>query len=127
MKYGYQNVDELKERSQKEFSLVEDETVNMNSTRLLLVNGVLDGFMPIEDSMLLFDFGKPKEARFYPDAVHMGYPKECTPLTLIPVYLLTVIIGERFGMALARASHGHSQMKRSGSNPFNGRFSLISG
>lgn len=30
--------------------------------------------MPIEDSMLLFEHGSPKEARFFPGALHMGYP-----------------------------------------------------
>ena len=29
--------------------------------------------MPIEDSMLLFEYGSPKEGRFF-DALHMGYP-----------------------------------------------------
>lgn len=30
--------------------------------------------MPIEDSMLLLEHGSPKEARFFPGALHMGYP-----------------------------------------------------
>jgi hypothetical protein len=30
--------------------------------------------MPIEDSMMLFEYGTPKEARFFPGALHMGYP-----------------------------------------------------
>ncbi len=30
--------------------------------------------MPIEDSMMLFDYGTPKEARFFPGTLHMGYP-----------------------------------------------------
>ena len=36
--------------------------------------GTLDGLMPIEDSMMLFEYGSPKEARFFPGALHMGYP-----------------------------------------------------
>ena len=36
--------------------------------------GTLDGLMPIEDSLLLFEYGTPKEARFFPGALHMGYP-----------------------------------------------------
>lgn len=31
--------------------------------------------MPIEDSMMLFEYGSPKEARFFTGALHMGYPK----------------------------------------------------
>lgn len=30
--------------------------------------------MPIEDSMMLFEYGSPKEARFFTGALHMGYP-----------------------------------------------------
>ena len=37
--------------------------------------GMLDGLTPIEDSMLLFEHGSPKEGRFFPGALHMGYPK----------------------------------------------------
>lgn len=74
MKYGYKDVEELKERAQKDFSLVDNGIVNQPSTRLLLVNGTLDGCMPIEDSMLLFEYGTPKEARFYTGLAHMGYP-----------------------------------------------------
>lgn len=36
--------------------------------------GTLDGLMPIEDSMMLFEYGSPKEARFFTGALHMGYP-----------------------------------------------------
>jgi hypothetical protein len=36
--------------------------------------GTLDGLMPIEDSMMLFEYGTPKEARFFSGALHMGYP-----------------------------------------------------
>jgi hypothetical protein len=31
--------------------------------------------MPIEDSMMLFEYGTPKEARFFKGALHMGYPE----------------------------------------------------
>ncbi len=31
--------------------------------------------MPIEDSMMLFEYGTPKEARFFRGALHMGYPQ----------------------------------------------------
>lgn len=34
----------------------------------------MDGLMPIEDSILLLEHGSPKEARFFPGALHMGYP-----------------------------------------------------
>ena len=36
--------------------------------------GTHDGLMPIEDSMLLMNYGTPKEARFFPNLLHMGYP-----------------------------------------------------
>lgn len=74
-KYGYEDdVAAYLEGSQKKFSLLETGIVQMPSTRLLLVNGTLDGLMPIEDSMLLFEYGSPKEARFFTGALHMGYP-----------------------------------------------------
>lgn len=62
-KYGYKDVEELKEKAQKTFSLVENDIVKMRSCRVLLVNGTHDGLMPIEDSMLLMEYGRPKEAR----------------------------------------------------------------
>lgn len=74
-KYGYSSWDELLAKCQKTFSLVETGIVQKPSTRLLLMNGVLDGCMPIEDSMLLFEYGSPKEARFIQGRAHMGYPE----------------------------------------------------
>ncbi len=63
MKFGYKDADELKEKAQKQFSLVESGIVDQPSCRLLLVNGIEDGLMPIEDSMLMFEHGSAKEAR----------------------------------------------------------------
>lgn len=40
----------------------------------MCVQGTHDGLMPIEDSMLLMNYGSPKEARFFPNLLHMGYP-----------------------------------------------------
>jgi len=74
MKHGFKSVDEYKENVQKKFSLLETGIIQKPSTRLLLVNGTQDGLMPIEDSMMLFEYGTVKEARFFPDALHMGYP-----------------------------------------------------
>jgi hypothetical protein len=62
-KHGYKSVDEYKEGVQKKFSLLETGIIEKPSTRLLLINGTLDGLMPIEDSMMLFEYGTPKEAR----------------------------------------------------------------
>ncbi|EFX04961.1 pigment biosynthesis protein yellowish-green 1 [Grosmannia clavigera kw1407] len=56
------------------FSLLATGILDQPSTRLLLINGTKDGLMPIEDSMLLFEHGTPKEARFFSGALHMGYP-----------------------------------------------------
>ena len=74
LKYGYKDWEELKQNAQKDFSLVESGIVDGPSCRLLLVNGTWDGLMPIEDSILLFSHGRPKEARFYDKMLHMGYP-----------------------------------------------------
>lgn len=74
LKYGYKDWEELMQNAQKDFSLVESGIVDGPSCRLLLVNGTWDGLMPIEDSILLFSHGRPKEARFYDKMLHMGYP-----------------------------------------------------
>jgi len=77
-KYGYDSWDELLEKCQKEYSLVETGIVNKKSCRLLLMNGMLDGCMPIEDSSLLAEYGSPKEFRFIQGRAHMGYPEANT-------------------------------------------------
>lgn len=74
MKHGYESVEAYREGVQKKFSLLENGILDQPSTRLLLINGTKDGLMPIEDSMLLFGHGNPKEARFFSGALHMGYP-----------------------------------------------------
>ncbi|KAI0449553.1 Alpha/Beta hydrolase protein [Xylaria acuta] len=74
MKHGFEDVEEYIRLAMGRFSLLENGILEMPSTRLLLINGTLDGLMPIEDSMLLFEYGSPKEARFFPGALHMGYP-----------------------------------------------------
>ena len=73
-KFGYKSEEEFLENAQKDFSLVENGIVEKNSCRLLLVNGTHDGLMPIEDSMLMMEYGRPKEARFFSGLLHMGYP-----------------------------------------------------
>jgi pimeloyl-ACP methyl ester carboxylesterase len=81
-KYGYASFSELKSRCQDEFSLVSGKGEGvavvgngLPSCRMLLINGTLDGCMPVEDSMLLAEYGSPKEMRFIRDRVHMGYPE----------------------------------------------------
>ncbi|OTA58885.1 alpha/beta-hydrolase [Hypoxylon sp. EC38] len=75
MKHGYGNdIEAYLEGAQKRFSLLETGILGLPCTRLLLVNGMHDGLMPIEDSILLFEYGSPKEARFFTGALHMGYP-----------------------------------------------------
>lgn len=72
-KYGFKDEEELMEKAQGMFSLVSNGIVQKGeSCRLLLVNGVKDGLMPVEDSMLLMEFGRAKEARFYSGLMHMG-------------------------------------------------------
>ena len=73
-KYGYKDWEQMKERAQKDYSLIESGIVNGPCCRLLLVNGTWDGLVPIEDSLILMNYGKPKEARFYDKMLHMGYP-----------------------------------------------------
>ncbi|KAF2638703.1 alpha/beta-hydrolase [Massarina eburnea CBS 473.64] len=81
-KYGYASFEEMKEKCQDGFSLVSGKGegvavmgLGMKSCRLLLVNGVLDGLMPLEDSILAAEFGSPKEMRFVTGRMHMGYPE----------------------------------------------------
>lgn len=81
-KYGYDSWEEMLERCQDDFSLVSGKGEGVavvghgtKSCRLLLVNGVLDGCMPVEDSMLLAEYGSPKEMRLVPGRAHMGYPE----------------------------------------------------
>lgn len=81
-KYGYADFEQMKARCQDEFSLVSGKgegvavvSQGLPSCRLLLVNGMLDGCMPVEDSMLLAEYGRPKEMRFLMGRMHMGYPE----------------------------------------------------
>lgn len=73
-KYGYKDWDELVEKAQKDFSLLDSGLLDGPSCRLLLVNGTWDGLMPVEDSILLANYGRPKELRLYDKMLHMGYP-----------------------------------------------------
>ncbi|KAJ6155488.1 Heptaketide hydrolyase ayg1 [Penicillium chermesinum] len=73
-KYGYETTEEFIRDSQKKFSLVETGVVDQPNCRLLLLNGVDDGVVPIEDSLILFNHGGPKEGRFFEGMLHMGYP-----------------------------------------------------
>ncbi|OAK96891.1 alpha/beta-hydrolase [Phaeosphaeriaceae sp. SRC1lsM3a] len=81
-KYGYKHFEEMKAKCQDEFSLISGKgdgvavvAEEKKSCRLLLVNGTLDGCMPVEDSMLLAEYGRPKEMRFVQGRAHMGYPE----------------------------------------------------
>ncbi|CAL5871260.1 uncharacterized protein PFLUO_LOCUS5508 [Penicillium psychrofluorescens] len=73
-KFGYADVADFEKNAQKKFSLVETGVVDQPNCRLLMLNGVNDGVVPIEDSMVLFSHGGPKEGRFFNGLVHMGYP-----------------------------------------------------
>lgn len=73
-KFGYKSEEEFLDNAQKDFSLVELGIVEKESCRLLLVNGTHDGLMPVEDSMLMMEYGRPKEARLFTGLLHMGYP-----------------------------------------------------
>ncbi|KAE8356235.1 Alpha/Beta hydrolase protein [Aspergillus coremiiformis] len=73
-KYGYDDVRRFAQEARKKFSLVETGIVDRPSCRLLLLNGIDDGITPIEDSLLLFRHGSPKEGRFFDGLPHMAYP-----------------------------------------------------
>ncbi|KAJ5562956.1 hypothetical protein N7535_002599 [Penicillium sp. DV-2018c] len=73
-KYGYDNLEDFVQNSKKKFSLVETGIIDQDNCRLLLLNGVDDGCVPIEDSMVLLNHGGPKEGRFFENRLHMGYP-----------------------------------------------------
>ncbi|OKL63847.1 hypothetical protein UA08_00430 [Talaromyces atroroseus] len=73
-KFGYKSVEDFKKNAQKKFSLLETGIAKKPTSRLLLLNGVDDGVVPIEDSLLLFNYGSPKEGRFVEKLAHMGYP-----------------------------------------------------
>ena len=83
-KFGYDNLDEYKKTSQTKFSLLENGVLDQPSAKLLLINvrrspshsrsqlappliftnqGMNDGLMPIEDSLLLLQHGTSKESR----------------------------------------------------------------
>lgn len=76
-KFGYKDHDAFMDNAQETWSLVKTGVVNMKSCRLLLINGTIDGLMPIEDSMLLSEFGSPKEMRFVSHRLHMGMSSTC--------------------------------------------------
>jgi len=73
-KYGYDNVEDFVKNAQKKFSLVDTGVMDQDNCRLLMLNGVDDGVVPIEDSLVMFNHGGPKEGRFFEGLVHMGYP-----------------------------------------------------
>ncbi|KAL4790111.1 Alpha/Beta hydrolase protein [Aspergillus venezuelensis] len=62
-KYGYDEPRDFYEKAQGKFSHLETGIVDQPSCRLLLLNGVDDGIVPIEDCLLLFNHGLPKEGR----------------------------------------------------------------
>ncbi|KAF2859530.1 alpha/beta-hydrolase [Piedraia hortae CBS 480.64] len=76
-KWGYGNdVETFKKEAMKNFSLVEDKTLDSpDCTRLLLVNGENDEIFPIDDYYECLFHGKPKEVRFVHGRKHMGEPE----------------------------------------------------
>ncbi|KAL4975990.1 hypothetical protein BDW66DRAFT_151525 [Aspergillus desertorum] len=73
-RYGYDDSADFCKNPQTKFSLLETGVLDRRCTRLLLLNGIVDGVVPIEDCLLLFNHGSPKDGRFYPGLPHMGYP-----------------------------------------------------
>ncbi|KAF9248530.1 hypothetical protein DTO013E5_6315 [Penicillium roqueforti] len=71
-KWGYESLDEFKQNSMQDYSLVLDGTLEQNSTQLLMINGIKDGFFPAEDTLIPLDFGQPKLVKLFPNETHMG-------------------------------------------------------
>ncbi|KEY65447.1 hypothetical protein S7711_08580 [Stachybotrys chartarum IBT 7711] len=61
--FGYRTVSQLMEEGQNKFSLLRNLVLDGESTPLLFVNGVEDGLMPIEDSIMVVNKGSPREGR----------------------------------------------------------------
>lgn len=74
LKFGYEDVEKMKIDSRPRFSLLENGILEMDSCRLLLINGMLDELFPIEDCLLPLRYGSVKECRFFEDSKHMGEP-----------------------------------------------------
>jgi len=115
-KHGYKSADEYKEGVQKKFSLLETGIIDKPSTRLLLINGTLDGLMPIEDSLMLFEHGTPKEARYTitaPTCARNGYIEtnsraNCTQV-LLGGLAHGVSNGKCVGLSLDGKRHGQGE------------------
>lgn len=73
-KFGYSDIEGMKVDSRTRFSLLENGILDQPSSRLLLINGMLDELSPIEDYILATQHGSIKDVRFYPDLKHMGEP-----------------------------------------------------
>ncbi|OCL14476.1 yellowish-green 1-like protein [Glonium stellatum] len=74
IKFGYSDIEKMKIDSRERFSLLENGILDMPSTKLLLINGMLDELFPIEDCMLPLQHGSVKDARFFQGSKHMGEP-----------------------------------------------------
>ncbi len=74
-KFGYRSVDDyILDKPREKFSLLNAGILDMDCTRLLLINGMEDSIFPIEDSMLVLRHGRVKDARFLDEKGHMGNP-----------------------------------------------------
>lgn len=74
LKFGYANMSEMYAKAFNDYSLVANGIVNMNHTKLIVVNGMDDTIFPVEDSMLMQQYGVGKTSRFQPYGKHMGEP-----------------------------------------------------
>ncbi|KAF1981337.1 alpha/beta-hydrolase [Aulographum hederae CBS 113979] len=77
-KFRYNSTEQLYRDAQNRFSLVDGGIVNMTSGPLLIVNGMEDTIFPIEDSMVMLEYGTPKTARWVRGAHHSGEPVAST-------------------------------------------------
>ncbi len=68
---GVKNLEEFLEVAPK-LSLKTQGLLDQPSAPLLGVNGKLDDMAPVDDIYLLMEHGSPKEARVYPQGIHMG-------------------------------------------------------
>ncbi|KAJ3136777.1 hypothetical protein HK100_001281 [Physocladia obscura] len=74
-KFGYGSVQEYIDAGPRaKFSLEENGILQLESCRLLIVNGTEDSIFPIEDSLLVASRGRVKDVRLLTERAHVGNP-----------------------------------------------------
>lgn len=74
IKFGFENVEDMKENARRKFSLVDNGILDRECTDLTLLNGWDDTIFPIEDSLVALRHGTMKSGKFFEGLGHMGEP-----------------------------------------------------